>query len=170
MATVSGNVAEAVSLPEIPVMVTVVAPKAAALLAVRVRVAAPVVGFGETDAVTPLGRPEAARLTLPVKPYSGFTYKETVLEVPWPIVTLPGLKTVKVCAKIPSEKVVVALRLPEVPVTVSMLAPRGVELLAVSVIMLWPVDGFGEKDAVTPLGSPETLRLTLPVNPFRALT
>ena len=92
-----------------------------------------------------------------------------MLEVPWPIVALPGLETVKVGAKTPRERVVVAVRFPEVPVMVSVLVPRGVELAAVSVIMLWPVDGFGEKDEVTPLGSPETARLTLPVNPFRAL-
>jgi hypothetical protein len=27
--------------------------------------------------------------------------------------------------------------------------------------------GFGEKDAVTPLGKPDAERLTLPVNPFK---
>lgn len=49
---------------------TEVVPRAAELLAVSVTVADPVAGFGEKDAVTPLGRPDAARLTLPVNPYS----------------------------------------------------------------------------------------------------
>jgi hypothetical protein len=59
----------------------------------------------------------------------------------------------------------VAVRLPDVPVTVSGYCPMAVELLAVSVKVLFPVVGFGEKDAVTPLGKPETERFTLPVNP-----
>ncbi len=44
--------------------------------------------------------------------------------------------------------------------------PRLAELLAVSVSVLLPVVGFGEKEAVTPLGRPETERFTLPVNPY----
>jgi len=48
-------------------------PTTAELLAVRVSVLAPVVGFGEKDAVTPLGRPEAERATLPVNPFCGYT-------------------------------------------------------------------------------------------------
>ena len=57
---------------EVPVMTTVVAPVVAVLLAVRVKVL--VVGLVEVnEAVTPLGKPEAARLTLPVNPPVGFT-------------------------------------------------------------------------------------------------
>ena len=56
-----------------PVIVTVAGPVVAALLAVSVIKLEPVVGFGAKDAVTPLGRPEAARLTLPVNPYCGTT-------------------------------------------------------------------------------------------------
>ena len=48
-------------------------PRLAELLAVKVTVLLPVVGFGEKDAVTPLGRPEAERVTLPVNPLSWFT-------------------------------------------------------------------------------------------------
>ena len=66
----------------------------------------------------------------------------------------------------------VAVRLPEVPVTVKVYCPMAAELLAVtvSVLVLFPVAGFGEKDAVTPVGSPETERLTLPVNPYWGFT
>ncbi len=39
-------------------------------------------------------------------------------------------------------------------------------LEAVNVIELYVVAGFGEKDAVTPEGSPEMERFTLPVKPF----
>jgi hypothetical protein len=54
-------------------MVTVYCPSAAVLLAVKVSALDEVVGLREKDAVTPLGRPDTARLTLPVNPYSEFT-------------------------------------------------------------------------------------------------
>jgi hypothetical protein len=66
--TVSATVVVAVRLPEVPVMVIVALPTAAVLLAVSVSTLVPVVGLVANDAVTPLGRPEAARLTLPVNP------------------------------------------------------------------------------------------------------
>ena len=62
----------------------------------------------------------------------------------------------------------VTVRLPDVPVRVKVYCPTAAELLAVSVNTLYPlaeVVGFGEKDAVTPLGKPETARFMLPVNP-----
>jgi len=64
----------------------------------------------------------------------------------------------------------VAIRLPDVPVTVKGYCPMAVELLAVNVSVLLPVAGFGEKDAVTPLGRPETEKFTLPVNPYCGFT
>ena len=45
-----------------------------------------VVGFGLNDAVTPLGRPVAARLTLPVAPFWSVTTMATVPELPWKMV------------------------------------------------------------------------------------
>jgi hypothetical protein len=59
--------------PEVPVMVAVYSPRVAVLLAVRVIIVEPVIGLAANEAVTPLGRPVTARLTLPVKPYCGFT-------------------------------------------------------------------------------------------------
>ena len=44
-------------------------PRLAVLEAVRVSMLPKVVGLGEKDAVTPLGRPTADRVTLPVKPF-----------------------------------------------------------------------------------------------------
>jgi hypothetical protein len=58
----------------VPVTVTVLCPMVAELVAVNVSVLFPVVGLGENDAVTPLGRPDAESVTLPVNPYCGFTY------------------------------------------------------------------------------------------------
>ncbi len=59
---------------------------------------------------------------------------------------------------------------PDVPVMVTVYCPRVAALLAVSVRVLLPVVGLGEKDAVTPLGSPETERFTLPVKPYCEFT
>ena len=55
--------------PDVPVMVTVVVPGVVELPAARIRVLDPVVGFGTKDAVTPLGRPDAESVTLPLNPY-----------------------------------------------------------------------------------------------------
>ena len=64
-----------VSVPEVPVMVTVVGPLTVAVgLAVSVKTLDVVVLVGLNDAVTPAGRVEVtARLTVPVNPLTGFT-------------------------------------------------------------------------------------------------
>ena len=62
--------------------------------------------------------------------------------------------------------VVVALRLPEVPVIVTVAVPFFAALLAVKVTTLDEVAGFWPKDAVMPLGSPEANSVTFPKNPF----
>lgn len=63
------KVAVAVAEPDVPVTVTLYCPRGAELFAVTVIVLVPVEGLGVKDAVTPLGRPDAERVTLPVKPY-----------------------------------------------------------------------------------------------------
>jgi hypothetical protein len=66
-------VAVRVKLPDVPVMVNVAAPMVAELLVVSVKVLVLVEFAGLKDAVTPLGRLESVRLTLPVKPFWSFT-------------------------------------------------------------------------------------------------
>ena len=56
-------------LPEVPVMVTVTVPLADVLVAVSINVLVLVVLVGLKEADTPLGRPEADKLTLPLKPF-----------------------------------------------------------------------------------------------------
>jgi hypothetical protein len=62
---------------------------------------------------------------------------------------------------------------PPVPITVKGYDPRAVPAGTVTVITEVPVPGAGmgllEKLAVTPLGSPETLSVTLELNPFSAV-
>jgi len=66
---VSANVVEAVAAPEVPVIVIFEVPAVAVPAVVSVITVLYVVGLGEKVAVTPLGKPEAVNVTLPVKPY-----------------------------------------------------------------------------------------------------
>ena len=77
-------------VPEVPVRVTVTVPVVAVGLAVSVSVLVVVVGFGLKAAVTPLGNPEADRVTLLVKPFSGETVIVLEPVLPWVTVTLLG--------------------------------------------------------------------------------
>ena len=79
-ATVRVIATEVLRLPDVPVMLMVVVPVAAVLLAVNVKTLAPVAGLVPKLAVTPLGSPEAASVTLPVNPPEPIT--EMVL-APW---------------------------------------------------------------------------------------
>ena len=54
-------------------MVTVAVPVVAVLLAVNVSVLVVVVGFELNNAVTPPGRPDADKLTLPLNPFCEVT-------------------------------------------------------------------------------------------------
>ncbi len=147
-------------------MVRALVPSGAVLLAVRINCVELLVTFGANDAVTPTGSPETERLTKPEKPYSGLIETEVPVEVPWPMLTVPGDDSVKVGVKIDSANVVAAVSLPEVPVIVTVLVPTATELAAVRVNIEYPVVGFGENDAVTPVGRPDAARLTLPENPY----
>jgi hypothetical protein len=77
--TVRETLVVAVSAPEVPVMVTVDVPAVAVALALRVSTLLPVVGFVPNEAVTPLGRPDIARVTLPVNPPSSSTVMVSVV-------------------------------------------------------------------------------------------
>jgi len=67
-------------------------------------------------------------------------------------------------------RVVLLVKVPDVPVIVTATAPAGAAVLAVRVSTLFAVAGFGTNDAVTPLGSPDTTKLALPENPFVGFT
>ena len=89
--TVSVIVAVFVSVPDVPETVTVAVPRAAALLAVSVRVLVVEVLVGAKEAVTPEGKPDADRATLPEKLPIGTTLIVLVPPVaPWTIVRLLG--------------------------------------------------------------------------------
>lgn len=59
-----------------------------------------------------------------------------------------------------------AVTFPEVPVIVTVAIPGAAESATESVKVLPLVDGFGEKAAVTPVGNPVAVKVTLPANPY----
>ncbi|HKF26338.1 MAG TPA: hypothetical protein VKB24_10185, partial [Candidatus Acidoferrum sp.] len=69
--TAKESVVELLRLPLTPLMVIVKVPTAALLLAVKVNKLVLPVLEGLNDAVTPPGRPEADKLTVPLNPLSG---------------------------------------------------------------------------------------------------
>ncbi len=77
--TVRAIVVGAVRLPDVPVMVTVELPTVAVLLAVKVITLVEVAGLVLRVAVTPLGRPLAAKVTLPL---NGLTSVTAIVSVP----------------------------------------------------------------------------------------
>jgi hypothetical protein len=172
--TVRDTVAVWLKLPEVPVIVTVDVPVVAVLPAVSVKELVVVAEVGLNVAVTPLGKPDADKLTVPVKPFWGPTVMVLEPLDPWAMVKVPGdaerLKSGVAVALTVRETVVVWLRLPEVPVIVTVDVPVAAVLVAVSVKELVVVADAGLKAAVTPLGKPDADKLTLPVKPFWGAT
>ena len=161
-----------VRLPEVPAMVTVTDPVVAVPLAERVKVLALVVLPGLNDAVTPLGSPVADSTTLPLKPFSALTVMVLVPLEPCVMVRLLGeLESVKFGGGLTvSDTVVAFVKLPAVPVMVTVTVPVVALLLAKRVKVLVLVALPGLNDAVTPLGSPEADKATLLLKPFCGVT
>ena len=88
--TVRVSVVVFVKLPEVPEMVTKAVPIVAALPAASVKVLVPVVLMGLKEAVTPVGNPDADRLTLPVNPFCGVIVTVLVPLAPCVTVRLLG--------------------------------------------------------------------------------
>jgi hypothetical protein len=71
-------------------MVTVALPTLTGLLAVKVKIVDDVPLVWLKLAVSPEGRPDAAKLTVPLKPFNGFTLMVLVVLLPCVSVTLAG--------------------------------------------------------------------------------
>jgi len=155
-------------------MVTEAVPVVAVLLAASVNVLVAVAGLGLKEAITPLGSPEADKLTLPLKPFCGVTVMVLVPFAPCVTVRLLGdAESVKFAGgagftvrEITAE----FIKLPDVPLMVTLTVPVVAVLLTTSAKALVAVAGFGLKDAVTPLGRPEADKLTLLLKPFCGVT
>jgi hypothetical protein len=135
----------------------------------------PVTGFGLKLAFAPGGNPLALKVTLPVNPPDPVTV--TPYEVSLPAVTVCEVgvgaameKSATTVAFTVNEMVVVWLSKPEVPVMVTFVVPVVAVELAVNVTELVEIVGLVPKLAVTPDGSPEADRVTLPVKPPESVT
>src|SRR5262245_6015140 len=169
--TVSPTVVVRVRPPPLPVTVTLATPRVAVLEAVRFRMLLPpVVDGGVKVAVTPAGNPLALSATLPVNPPVRVIVIVLVPLAPRVIVTLGGAaESVKLGVATSftvRPTVVERLRPPPLPLIVTVAAPSVAVLEAARVRVLLPpvVDG-GAKVAVTPVGNPLALSVTLSVNP-----
>jgi hypothetical protein len=147
-------------------------------LAVSVKVlefAGLVVLAGLKEGVTPAGKTEVDKLTLPVKPFCGVTVIVLVPLAPCTMLRLLGAAesekfgggTAAVTVRLIA---VLFVQLPEVPVMVTVAEPVVAVPLAVSVSVLVLVVLLALNDGVTPLGRPETDRPTLPLKPFLGVT
>lgn len=170
--TVSEMVVDAVNVPEVPAIITADVPATAVLLAVNATILDPVVGLVPNAAVTPVGNPEAASVTLPANPFRSATAIESVPLAPGATESDAAEGAiVKLGAPVTLNAIVaLAIRVPEVPVMVTIDVPAVAALPAVNVSRLVAIAGLEPNVAVTPLGSPEAVSVTLPVNPFRSVT
>jgi hypothetical protein len=155
-------------------MVIMLVAAAAELEAVKVTKLEPAVGLEVNEALTPLGRPEAARVTEPLK---GLTSVTEMVSVPLVPCAIDKVEADGASLKLPVEgavtvklMLVVALSEPEVPVMVIMLVAAAAELEAVKVTKLEPVVGLEVNAALTPLGRPEAARVTEPLKGLTSVT
>jgi len=171
--TVRAMVVVLLIVPEVPVMVTVDVPTVAVALAVNVIALVVVAGLTEIVADMPVGRPLAARATLPLNGLTSVIEMVTVQLPPWGIVQgFPEGEIVKlpVDETTAREMLVVAVSVPEVPVIVIGYVPAAAVALTVNVRILVAVAGLVPNAAVTPAGRPDAARLTLPVNGLTSVT
>jgi hypothetical protein len=172
--TVREIVVGALSVPEVPVIATDDVPAVAELLAANVTTLLALVGSVPKVAVTPLGKPEAAKVTEPV---NGLTSVTLMVSVPFAPCVIDSADADGVSEKPPvvvdvtvSDRVVVAVSVPEVPVMVTVEVPGVAELLAANATALAPVVGSVPNAAVTPLGKPDATRDTEPANGLTSAT
>jgi hypothetical protein len=170
-ATVKLMAAALRKLPDVPVMVTVDVPRTAELPAVSVNVIGLVALAALKDAVTPLGRPDTPKVTVPLKPFSGVIVMALAPALPCRRLMLAGdAATLNEGTPVTvSSNLAVLVKLPEVPVMVIVDVAEAAELLAVNVNVLDVAALAGLKDAVTPVGRPDTARFTMPLKPFCGL-
>ncbi len=164
--TVRATVALLLSAPDVPVTVMMDVPAGALLAAERVSVL--MADFTALKvAVTPLGRPDAASATVPLKPKR--LVMAMVLAPLAPGVTLNAVGVaarVKAgCGAIVSAIVTFAVRLPDVPVIVTVAVPANAvdAALNVAVLLRAPME---MNVTVTPGGKPVAASATAPVKPF----
>ena len=139
------------------------------MLAVRVRVLVVLVLAGLKTGVMETGRPDAARCT-PLARFTAFTTSTVWVTLPpGAMATIPRVKErPKLGAAMVNEMVVVLLKDPELPLTISSYVPGLALLLAVRVSRLDVLVLGVASTAVTPAGIPDTKSSTWLLKPFDA--
>jgi hypothetical protein len=162
-AMVSATAVLLVTLPEVPVIVTVAVDAAAVSDAVKVTAPWPAV-TALKFAITPAGKPEAPSVTLPLKPFAALMAMVPVLLPPGMTLTLAGFAaSVKLAGTATvSSMLVLLVTLPDVPVTVTVVVPAAAFALTFKVIVVVCVDDAGLNVAVTPAGKAVTEKATVP--------
>jgi hypothetical protein len=127
----------------------------------------PAMADGLAITVPKLGDADTKRLTVPVKPPSGVTVIVLEPELPWTIERLVGL-AVMVKSWIKTVTVVVWLRLPLAPVTVTVYVPALSEQLSVALPEAVTEDGLIVH--TSPLGLDVLESVTVPVKPLTGVT
>jgi hypothetical protein len=159
-------------LPDVPVMVAVQGATAAVADAVNVTVLLVAVLAGLKAAVTPLGMPVAVSATVPANPPEPLMAMALAMLVPCARLRLAGVaESAKPGGGVTVRATVVLLvAVPEAPDTVTVEVPAAALLDALNVSVLVFVAAVGLNAAVTPVGSPLTKKVTVPVNPFSGVT
>jgi hypothetical protein len=126
-----------VSVPDVPVMVTVDAPAATVPAAAKVTLRA-VALAGPKVAVTPAGKPEAVSTTVPLKPFRAVMAMLLAPLVPGLMLTLAGVaEIVKLGgATMVSAMLALLTAVPDVPLMVTVETPAAAELDEVKVKVL----------------------------------
>ncbi len=134
---VSAIVALLVSVPHVPVIVTVETPAATVPAAANVTLRGAALA-GPKVAVTPVGSPEVASATVPLKPFRAVMAMLLATLAPGLTLTLAGLaEIVKLGgATMVSAMVVLLTAVPDVPLMVTVETPAAAELAAVKVNVL----------------------------------
>jgi len=167
--TVRLNVAEQGPLPvAVPVSAMLADPSAAAEVAVNVTTLVVEVLAGLKEAVTPLGSPDAASATFPLKFFDNVTVTVLVAAAPRTTLTPVGAAVnEKPAGSVTVSGIAtVADSVPDFPVTVTVAVLAAALEDAVSVNVLAPLALVAPNVAVTPLGSPDALNVTVPEKPF----
>jgi hypothetical protein len=158
--------AVALSVPDVPAMVIGYVPATVDAATANVTTLEVVDEAGLNVAVTPVGRPDAAKVTLPANGLTSVTVIVSVPLAPGATVRLVGeAERLKLPRPVTvSEMEVVALSVPEVPVIVIGYVPATVVAATANVTTLELADEVGLNEVVTPVGMPEAANDTLPVN------
>ena len=153
-----------------PVIVIVDVPAAAVLAAANVAVLLPDATAPKV-AVTPVGRPEADNVTVPLKPYKGVMAMLLVPLEPGLTLRLAGIAArVKLGGGLTVSAIVALfVKVPEVPAMVTVDVPAVAVLAALKVTVLLPA-AIAPKVAVTPAGRPDAANATVPLKPFKPVT